>query len=208
MNQRFVWNFEINPAAQSFMPPPLNFPIDTKHWEARFFWPASSIIILQGLDASFLNLTHYDIKKQNDRYLILPNSDINLKIRKNNLVYKPIYERTPQCTAFGKKINLEGLAPADNLPGEHPIQVGSLMAQIKQQPNEISIKKEMLKTALSDNPAAKLELTRLIINHNVFFSLCIESKAPLLIDWWIKQLRIEGVSCDYVSFLKANQHHD
>ena len=46
-----------------------------------------------------------------------PDTNYNLKIRRNQPLYKPIMMKTRQAIAYGKKINLEEQVSAKNLPG-------------------------------------------------------------------------------------------
>ena len=111
MRRRLIWNFEINGDRPLDIPAVLPVEPDTGRWESRFFWPADEIILLKGLDDSFLALSRYEAKHRQDTYCLLPDADYNIKIRRNQTLYKPMIMKTAQAVAYGKKINLEEPAP-------------------------------------------------------------------------------------------------
>ena len=91
MNKRLVWNFEVSDSKN------LDFhrlydEKDEIRWEARYFWPEKTIIILHGLDERFLALSNYEIKHRQDCYILLPDSPYNIKQRRLNYSINPIQE--------------------------------------------------------------------------------------------------------------------
>ncbi|KTD21005.1 Uncharacterised protein [Legionella lansingensis] len=196
MNQRLIWNFEINPQ------PPLDLNAlatseeDKIKWEARFFWPENTIIVLTGLPANCLDLTKYQIKKREDQYLLLPGCDYNIKRRRGQLLYKPQLQCTDNIRGYGKKINL-------NEDGLGQLLIENQRLSILT--NEITVCKIALIHEFPTEPTIKLELARLEVAQKIFFSACIEGRSQNLVEQISKHLLGNEVSCDYVSFLQKIQ---
>ena len=184
MNKRLVWNFEIPSGNQLQLPEPsLDITADT-HWESRFFWPEKSVIVLSGLDEYFLELSRYKIKHRLDYYTLLPDTDDNIKKRKDEWVYKPLLKQTTLAVEYGKKIKLK-----DD-------------SEFKDQGQTVLVEKEALIYKFESHPSTKLELARLVINQQVFFTLCIEAPELSWVEQLTQQITDETLSLDYVSFLK------
>lgn len=175
---------------------------DNLRWEFRCFWPENAIIILQGLDHNLLKLSHYETKKKDDVYFLLPDSHYNLKLRRNDFVYKPLLKQLPHRTAYGNKIKLHNEASLDPRSRSPNIDITQLLKRMKQEGKKITVQKETLCYRFNTKPNATIELERLMIGNVVYFSICIESRSGLLVDNIAKHLLKEPISCDYVSFLK------
>lgn len=191
MNKRLVWNFEINndnPLAIPEIPPA---ETHTERWESRFFWPDGEPIVLNGLDDSFLALSRYQVKHRQDTYCVLPESDENIKIRRNQLLYKPCMMKTANAIAYGKKINLE---ETDDK---------TLIMRIQREGMRIDVEKEALIYRFETVPTLKLELARLRVANTTWFSVNIESHSRCLVESITQQVLSGHVACDYVTFLKA-----
>jgi len=202
MNKRLVWNFEINPDIPFQQSTITNVELNEARWEARFFWPEDNIIILNGLSPDFLNLSGYDIKHKNDIYYLLPKADYNLKIRKNELYYKPILMKKSKAIAFGKKIKLSEQDKDSKLLGCEEKSVSSLLEDIKRHGKTIEINKEAISYKFLTSPATKLELSRLKVENKIYFSASIESYSRELVEITTKQLLGSVNTSDYVKFLK------
>lgn len=202
MNKRLIWNFEINPEQDLDLPTPLNTSPDY-HWEARFFWPESAIILINGLNERFLRLEQYQIKSKHDLYFLLPEADYNIKLRREKLVYKPLLERTSSALAFGKKIKLDEDAPS-TLPAKEnsTIDPRALLQQLHNQARKVTVEKEVLIYRFPAPLKTKLELARLLIKEQVFYSLGLESSALNVVEALSEQLIREEETSDYISFLK------
>jgi len=190
MNKRLVWNFEI--AAQSTLsdqPQIDSTECLNNRWEIRYFWPDEQIILLSGLNASFLDLSHYRFKQTKDIYYLLPNSTKNIKKRQDKITYKAFLQKKDHAIAYKKKIIVHHDTP--------------LNAEIKAHAIAIKVEKERFTYRFKTTPKLKMELAKLTINHKTFFSLSIESKALSLVENLSKQLRCNQQSCDYVTFLKT-----
>lgn len=203
MNKRLVWNFEIN------ADPPLQMHNEREdvepsqaRWESRFFWPDDQIITLSGLDDSLRELSRYQIKQREDIYFLLPNTDYNLKLRRNQLFYKPIVMKKTQAIGYGKKIKLEDQAPQAQLPGCNEAGTQAFIARIHSQGKKIKVEKEALIYTFETTPITKLELAWLHIGNKAYFSVSIESRSIQLVESITKQLLGDLCACDYVTFLK------
>lgn len=203
MNKRFIWNFELN--GESPLPDDLPHSTidDTIRWEARFFWPESQIITLHGLDDTYLCPSYYKIKRRQDVYYLLPNSPLNIKLRRDSLLYKPLLARHPGGVGYGKKIILEEAEPGNLLPGETKLSAQSLLKLVKEAGTPIQIVKEVCIYSFETTPKCKLELARLTIGSQVFFSVSIESRGRSFVELYAKHLLKDAISCDYVGFLAS-----
>ena len=210
MNTRLVWNFEITPNCQLHLPEAQVIASADTHWESRFFWSANDIIVLSGLDETFLELSRYKIKHRLDSYYLLPDADYNIKKRRDELVYKPILKRSPSAIEYGKKIKLKKDASIieltsstlTNFTSDNDHQ--SLVRKIAEQSLEVPVEKDALIYKFESHPSTKLEIARLIINHQVFYTLCVEAPTLFLVEEITRQLTKESPSQDYVLFLKKH----
>ncbi len=193
MTKRLVWNFEINDKNPLTLPTP-SIHESAERWEARFFWPETAIICLNGLDDRFLALSSYQAKHRQDTYCLLPDTDYNLKIRRQQLLYKPALSRTPLMIAYGKKLNLEEQI--------NDFNAQTLLQRTQQAGHRIDVEKEALIYRFKTEPTAKLELARLSVADSIWFSASIESRSSLLVESIGQQMLGEQASCDYVTFLK------
>ncbi len=203
MNKRFIWNFEINEGKPLQIPSAINFVQTPNKWEARFFWPSDQIITLNGLDDNFLKLSNYQLKHRADTYYLLPNADYNLKIRHNQLFYKPLLMKKPLAVAYGKKIKLEENASDLELPGIDTHDITALLSHIKMNSTKISVEKEALIFQFETTPTTKIELAWLTVAKKSYFTACIESRAFSIVESIAQQLLGDKPSSDYVTFLKG-----
>lgn len=203
MNKRLLWNFEIKAGK------PIDFTkIEAKEkedliWETRFFWSEQEPIILTGLDEGFLIISNYEIKQRADRYYLLPDYPYNIKQRRDELLYKPLIKEKQGLCGYGKKINLINYPPQLSLPGTKQLSAQTLLNQLERHQQEIAVTKEALIYKLPCAPKIKLELARLVIQKQIYFSLCIEGRSESLVGELAKHLLGKQLSCDYVRFLKT-----
>lgn len=204
MNQRLVWNFEFSPNK----PPPLTrLAIKNKEdlkWEARFFWPDDQIITLYAVDKASLDLALYEQKHKEDDYYLLPDSNYNIKLRRNELLYKPILKQTPYATGFGAKTNLSTITCHSNEHDPSTLDLDKVMQQAKELGTVVHVKKESFIYKFQTRPTIKLELARLEVHNKVYFSACVEGRSLYLVEKISEHLLGKQVSCDYVTFLKNN----
>ena len=202
MNKRLVWNFEINPS-ESLELGNTQAAADDMRWESRFFWPENTIITLNGLDESFLELSRFEAKHRQDTYYLLANADYNIKVRKEQLLYKPALKKTSHATAYGKKLKLAEQKSEQLLPGTDDLSTKSLLELINKQGKQIVVEKEALLFQFGTSHTTKLELARLKLANNTYFSVSIESRSVVWIELISHHLLGDQIACDYVTFLKS-----
>jgi hypothetical protein len=202
MSKRFIWNFEINQTSPIHLPSINDALPENMHWESRYFWPEHKPIVLNGLDDSFLALSRYTIKQRHDKYVILDKFDLNLKFRRDALIYKPKQQQTPIASAYGKKIKYDSISlalPPDSLS----IEVEAFRQMISEPSNNIEVEKEAVLYKFPTTPKLKIELARINIKNKIFYSFSIES--PVLA--WVEYLSHHVISSktpmDYVTFIKS-----
>ncbi|MGL6037009.1 MAG: hypothetical protein ACRC0B_07515 [Legionella sp.] len=195
--QRLIWNFEFIAAKKI---PPKYFKAkehEQLKWEARYFWPADNIIQLAAIDISLLDIANYQQKHREDEYYLLPDCDFNIKKRRDELLYKPLIEHSKQVYGFGAKINLLD---------EHPNNL-ELLANVKSNGLRVLVKKEAFIYKFNTKPTVKLELSRIELCDDVYFSLCLEGKSRELVKGLSGLILGKAISCNYVSFLKNVLYH-
>ena len=203
MNKRLMWNFEINTKIPLHIPEPVHEETLPERWESRFFWPEQTIIVLNGLHDDCLDLSRYEAKHRQDIYCILPEQDYNLKIRRNQLLYKPMVMKTGQAVAYGKKINVSEQQSPIKLPGTEQADSSALLAEINRSGKQVIVEKEAMLYRFETKPTLKLELARLWVANTIWFSVSIESRSKYLVDSITQQMFGDKESCDYVAFLKG-----
>lgn len=203
MNKRLVWNFEINADHSLCIPSPQTPSENACRWESRFFWPSHEIIILYGLSPSFYEISRYKITHKEDTYIILPDEPLNLKLRQNELYYKPMLSQQSGVVAYGKKIKINDCSPNMMLPGCDSEGIESLLCKIQSEGIPITVKKEALVYSFDSTPSIKLELSWLRVAQQEFYSISIESKAFAMVEAIQEQLIKNKKSSDYVTFLKG-----
>ncbi|WP_148294850.1 hypothetical protein [Legionella oakridgensis] len=203
MSKRFVWNFEIKNESLLELPSNNDMPVDELRWESRYFWPESAIISLNGLDDQFLELSRYEAKHRQDTYYLLPDVNFNLKMRRDQLLYKPMLKQMTWATAYGKKIKLTATEQSLSIPDHNPIDIQSLLVNAKDTIKTVTVSKEALIYQFPTTPKLKMELARLCIGDAVYFSLSLESKVLTWVEYLSKNLLQGKTPCDYVTFLKT-----
>lgn len=203
MKIRLAWNFEID--STNLFDLQNLYDIDIReelHWEARYFWSPETIIVLHGLDDRFSFLSHYEAKHRQDCYSLLPDANFNIKNRRMQLLYKPLLQEVGQLRAYGKKINLAQYPYNEILPGTKGLHAADLLAELHVKQKTIQVEKDALIYKFPSEPTIKLELARLIISQQVYYSACIEGKSKTLVANLAEHLLGSQISCDYVNFLK------
>lgn len=202
MSQRLVWNFELSTKKIITLSAPPPEP-DHLKWEIRYFWPEEHIISLYNINDSLLDIANYQQKHKEDYYYLLPDCEFNIKRRRDELLYKPIIKRAAQAIGFGTKINLETIHTAPEQDSDSLIALKKIVYAVKKKGTEICVKKESFTHKFATIPSIKLELARLEVNNQVFFSACIEGKSLYLVETINEHLLDKNVSCEYVTFLKS-----
>lgn len=203
MSKRLVWNFELCDDIALQLPETQFIENDDIRWEARFFWPSDVIITLHRLDDPHLELSHYKIKSRHDIYCLLSGTHYNLKIRRGQLLYKPLLKKTPYALGYGKKIKLDNQTPHPFLPGIDDINTKTFLAQIKQHGRAISVTKQALLYSFATTTPCTIELARLRIEDSIHFSINIESRSLSLVHAIAEQIIGKQPSSDYVTFLET-----
>lgn len=198
MSNRFIWNFEFDPASPLPQQNDAFAEKEAVRWESRFFWPETSIIRLHGLQQHWLRLSNYKIKQHQDTYLLLSEHHYNIKQRQGKVLYKPLLEQRASIYGFGKKINLDALAMNE----EEEKKRKRLVRLLEEKGLKLEVEKEALTCKLLTEPNIKLELSRLYVKQQTYFSLCLSGRSFSLVQSLSNHLLPEGNSCDYVNFLK------
>ena len=126
---------------------------------------------------------------------------LTLKGNDDELVYKPLIQRSKFAFAYGKKIKLQHAAELTTVHGEQ-LNTSQLIQDIHQQGNSISVNKEALIYKFQTHPSTKLELARLDINQQIYFSVNIESSEQIVVEYLAQQMIGDDEPSDYVTFLK------
>lgn len=202
MQTRFIWNFEIDTGTLT-LPGNTSNDGSNVNWEFRSFWASHEIITIQGLNQSFLDLANYQIKFKSDTYYFLPNALYNLKRRNGDFFYKPILKKNNSATGFGKKINLSEASDDILLPGIVDMDVKTLLDTINTSAQKIEIEKEALIYRWETYPKIKMEIAKLRIKQDTYFTLSLESTSLSHVTTLTKQLLGKRTSSDYSTFLKG-----
>lgn len=201
MNQRLVWNFEFSTLKNSALS---NLKIkkeDDLKWEARFFWPETKIIKLALVDDSLLEIAHYQYKQKQDQYYLIAQQDYNIKSRRGELLYKPLLKQSKYAFGFGAKINIKGLNDSAPLHAADDFSVQTLMNQLEKSA-PLLVNKDSFTYKFSFHPSVKLELARIEVNKQIYFSVCVEGKSRNLVETISIGLLGKKPSSNYVHFLK------
>ena len=204
MNKRLVWNFECNPAHPLKLPKSDDaLPQDEMRWESRFFWQDNEPIALHGLPDYFFELSRYRIKHRDDTYHLIPNTNYNLKMRRDQLFYKPLLMTTEKAAAYGKKINLANYPLGTPLPGCQEKNVETLLQLVHNECKTIHVEKEALIYTLDSLSKSKIELAWLLVGHQSYFSVSIESYSQHWVESLATQIVRDANPNDYITFLKT-----
>lgn len=200
--QRLVWNFEFSSGQTIPLTTLGNYVQDKLKWEKRYFWPEDQIIRLNSIDNSLLNLANYQQKHKEDYYYLLPDSDHNIKRRRNELLYKPVIKQSGSALGFGAKINLEDTQYVSSQDNIDPMNLQDLFKKVKKKGIVVFVKKEAFVFKFPTIPTVKLELARLEVNNTVYFSACVEGRSLNLVETISELLFGNQASFEYVTFLK------
>ena len=207
MNERLVWNFEIN--TQKLLELPLNharFQEDVSRWEVRYFWPHHQFILIQGLIPECFTFANVKCKQHRDTYYLLKDYPYNIKHRRTDegvkWVYKPLLDIKNNCQSFGKKINLKQVEP-DCLLEPSRLSAATLLSLIETQSMPVFVEKSALTYSLRSEPSIKIELSRIQINGGaIFFSASIEGYSYEGVNTFRQRLFPQEKPSDYIEFLK------
>jgi len=202
MDERLVWNFEFANGKALKYPELLAMDAEEVKWEVRFFWSHDAIITLFNVDDALLDLTNYHQKHKEDFYFLVPDCNYNIKKRRNELLYKPVVQQHKEAIAFGPKIKLGHLKELNICDVKTIQHLEAILARTRTDGVQVFVRKEAFKFKFPTSPHVKLELARLEVRNEVYFSACIEGRSLYLVEKIREHLLGEHLSCDYVSFLK------
>ncbi|HAU1295271.1 TPA: hypothetical protein JBI36_03395 [Legionella pneumophila] len=200
--QRLVWNFEFSSEQTTPLTTLGHDAQDNLKWEKRYFWPTDQIIRLNTIDSSLLDLANYQKKHKEDYYYLLPDSDHNIKQRRNELLYKPVIKQSGTALGFGPKIHLETPQTLSCHGDAGQLNRQELLKKIKEKGIVVFVKKEAFVFKFPTTPTVKLELARLEVRDKVYFSACIEGRSLNLVETISVLLFGTQPSFEYVTFLK------
>lgn len=191
MPKRFIWQFEID------MDNPLQFSTchdqkDPLSWEARFFWQDNEIVTLHGLTSEYIELSHYRFKRTCDTYYLLPDTNDNIKERREKFFYKLLIEEKNGLFGYSKKIPLE-----DNTLKNYSIR------KILRDAKRVVVRKEVLSCKLDTQPVIKFEIARLMIQDRIVMTCCLEGYSFFLVDTLRNHLIQGQKTCHYIHFIKS-----
>ncbi len=203
MDKRLIWNFELSGLNIIDIARLEKTSKDSLRWEARYFWPDNQIIRLDALPESFLNLAIFECKSRSDCYYLLPDYAFNIKSRRDNLLYKPLSQKTvEQIDGFSKKIILptcENDAIIATKPELSALQLSQL---IEQTASKVRVHKTAFIYSFSSTPTVKIECARLEFNSKTFFTSCIEGRSYSLVRELSRAIFGSLACTNYVNFLK------
>lgn len=203
MSKRFIWNFEIETQTPSLLQKTEIEDVIDLHWEFRYFWNSHEFITLQGLNESFLDLKNYKIKYKKDSYYLLPDFNYNLKMRDDSFFYKPMLGKTHNAIAYGKKINLNTEPLMLELPSIPNLNTNTLQELMLIHGKKIIVEKEALVHRFDTHPKTKLELAKLRIGQDTYYSISIESPSCAQVTGLTQHVLGDMQTCDYVTFLRS-----
>lgn len=216
MSTPFIWQFQFELEetvdwAHWIKGVPSEVTVEPGNFEQRFFWPEGKSIILTGLDNKALSLANYKIEIRWDHYLLL-DGKLNIKIRKNKLHHKPLLADEEGVLLFGPKTKyklkseqaqiLALIGLDDTL--QTMIGVNEFIDFIKKQLPVASVWKETLRFEPFKNKTLYFELSRVLINKQLFYSLAIESTQKKWVQALGGKLGLNALgSQSYVQFLET-----
>lgn len=202
MNQRLIWNFEFSQKKPFTVSNEANERSNIK-WEIRYFWKEAQVVTIHNIDKGLLDISNYKQKQKEDIYFLVPKYNYNIKLRRFEMIYKPILKQSNAAIAFGAKIHLEDVK---NYPDNTPATAQHLQNILHEAQNsgiQVGVKKESFTYKFKTNPPTKLELAKLEVNNSIYFSACIEGKSCHLVELINAHLFHKETPSDYVTFLKS-----
>lgn len=201
MNQPLIWRFVVTTNPKGSLFPMKEDKEDLLKWELRYFWSDTDNIAINLIHDDLLILGRYKEKQRKDEYYLLPDSLLNIKQRKNQLLYKPVIRTTRHAIAFGKKI------PLDDLPKDMDQNLASTLESLRHkvlaEADRIPVKKEAYVFKFPCTPTIKLELARLEVHNKTYYSACVEGRSLSLVETISKALFGTLEPSDYMHFLTA-----
>lgn len=205
-NTRLVWNFELGKESllNNYIPPAAGLTIpEGSHAEYRAFYPEDAIISLP-LPNQFEHFSLWDYKERNDTYYILTGRHLNIKARKEKILYKPLIKNQDPIFWYGKKQRLDQanfVSTVQSIPNGSP---ETRLQWLQQEAIMALVHKDAFITKLFQGELL-LEIAKLRFEQRIFYTIGLEAKASLapmlqsILPIFAHPLAVE---MDYVSFLK------
>ncbi len=180
-----------------------------KQWEARFFWREDESIILSHLDEDALYLKNYKHESKIDTY-VLDEHNRNIKLREDKLHFKPLLTKEDSLTCYEKKqkfiplkdyMEIRTLLP--KLPKTQPHSINEFNEWLLEHYQLINVEKESYLYKIKKDSKTRFELSKLIINDALYYSLVVESRLKEHTLTIKKALNINATAVDYIQFLKS-----
>ena len=184
-------------------------------WEFRLFWPDhKNPVCLHSPSFSSLSHTQFQPLTLQDTYILIDHKFLNLKIRHNKLAYKPLLEQEQGMLAYGQKIKFSFPLNWQKLY----LLLPRLSVSTKTCPDLITFQKTLYDNGYQTQcltfdktvrrykfkSCLQLELSQFDLNHQKWFSLCIEGSSYNLIQQEVALLEgSQGDMMGYVEFLKT-----
>lgn len=204
-NIRLVWNYELGGRSITDIRCEAKNHADIPegaHSEYRLFYPENAVITLP-LSAEFEHFSHWEYKERQDSYYLVPNQHLNIKSRKDKLLYKPLLKEQGNIYWFAPKQRLD----KPNTISTHASIPNDLEARrlwLKQQSTVVSVQKDAFITELHQGRLL-FEIAKLRFNNRIFYTVGLEAKPSLSLLDLIAQLDHQNASTQhYVAFLKTH----
>jgi len=210
--QPLIWQFKINLEDKPFWQ---SWPLYEKalstseKYEQRFFWSEHTPIILNGLSREALWLSAYEFETHSDCYLLLDDNR-NVKFRHKKLHVKPLVSINNHIMAYKPKIKFHLLKEASEIGqflGRTDFSGFESKSQVKEKLRDSFVSCDVYKEAftldLMNSAHITIELSRIMSNGTVFYSLVVESPIAKCVEEAVVALGLTKQSQDYISFLKG-----
>jgi hypothetical protein len=188
-------------------------------WEWRSFWPEDcSPIPVHLVPFPISSLNDFESITFQDTYISIKKSLLNLKIRKEKLVYKPVIEKYDYLLAFSPKKKfpfplgwkeLYSLFPRllyykGVILSPHDLVL--CLQESHYQSCLISLQKNTCRYEITED--LRLELSQIMVHDQLWYSVCIESLSITQVrecaDLMIPQ---KGKLMGYAEFLNKHEHN-
>ncbi len=201
----FIWNFYIN--ISDFNQSNL-FSCETSEkiakedkakWEARYFFPIETPIVLNWPHSLPFSFHFAKAKTHEDTYIIHPEHVINLKKRRSDIYYKPLIKKKQGLFYFGKK---EAIDENNPIKLSQTTQLDS--TRIQNEGTLIALTKNVLKFNYDHPMRCQLEFGWFISQEKNYSTFGIESKSFETVRTLSSFILPNEKKTDYINFLKEN----
>lgn len=204
-NTRLVWNFELG--TQSITDPSrqitaqLGLPEDAR-CEYRLFYPQDTVITLP-LPAEFEHFSNWDYKERRDTYYLIPAQHLNIKSRKDKLVYKPLLKEQDNILWFAPKQRLDKSDFVSTL-SSIPADLEARLHWLEKEATTVVVEKDAFITELYQGQLL-FEVAKLRFDKRTFYTVGLEATPSLSLSELIPLLDHRKASAQhYIAFLKTH----